>query len=58
MFPRKDGKRRCSGGCVSRRPAHQLWIIDLHPLSQRKRASAFTLLELLIVKREKAAVDS
>jgi prepilin-type N-terminal cleavage/methylation domain-containing protein len=49
MFPPEDGKRRCSGGCVSRRPAHQLRIVDLRSLSQRERASAFTLLELLIV---------
>jgi prepilin-type N-terminal cleavage/methylation domain-containing protein len=49
MFPREDSKRRCSGGCVSRRPAHQLRIIDLRSLSQRERTSAFTLLELLIV---------
>lgn len=49
MFPREDSKRRCSGGCVSRRPAHQLRIVDLRSLSQRERASAFTLLELLIV---------
>ena len=49
MFPREDSKRRCSGGCVSRRPAHQSRIIDLRLLSQRERASAFTLVELLIV---------
>ncbi len=49
MFPREDSKRRCNGGCVSRRPAYQLRIIDLRSLSQRERASAFTLLELLIV---------
>jgi type II secretory pathway pseudopilin PulG len=49
MFPREDSKRRCSGDCVSRRRAHQLRIIDLRSLSQRERASAFTLLELLIV---------
>jgi prepilin-type N-terminal cleavage/methylation domain-containing protein len=49
MFPREDSKRRCSSGCVSRRPAHQSRIIDLGSLSQRERASAFTLLELLIV---------
>src|SRR5438105_6354918 len=49
MFPREDSKRRCSGGCVSRRPAHQSRIIDLRLRSQRERASAFTLLELLIV---------
>ena len=60
MFPREDSKRRCSGGCVSRRPAHQSRIIDLRSLSQRERARAsrhavalceggFTLLELLIV---------
>jgi prepilin-type N-terminal cleavage/methylation domain-containing protein len=49
MFPREASKRRCSGGCVSRRPAHQLRIIDVRSLSQRERTSAFTLLELLIV---------
>ena len=60
MFPWEDSKRRCSGGCVSRRPAHQLRIVDLRLLSQRQRARAsrhavalceggFTLLELLIV---------
>jgi type II secretory pathway pseudopilin PulG len=60
MFPWEDSKRRCSSGCVSRRPAHQLWIIDLRSLWQRKRAIAsrhavalseggFMLLELLIV---------
>src|SRR5438876_1376181 len=49
MFPREDSERRCSGGCVSRRPAHQSRIIDLRLLSQRERASAFTLVELLIV---------
>jgi len=49
MFPREDSKRRCNGGCVSRRPAHQSRIVDLCSLWQRKCASAFTLLELLIV---------
>jgi prepilin-type N-terminal cleavage/methylation domain-containing protein len=49
MFPHDASERRCSGGCVSRRPPYQLRIIDLRSLSQRKRASAFTLLELLIV---------
>ena len=49
MFPREDSKRRCSGDCVSRRPAHQSRIVDLCSLSQRERASGFTLLELLIV---------
>src|SRR5438128_604496 len=49
MFPRENSKRRCSGGCVSRRRAHQLRIIGPRSLSQRKCASAFTLLELLIV---------
>jgi prepilin-type N-terminal cleavage/methylation domain-containing protein len=49
MFPREDSKRRCSDGCVSRRRAHQLRIVDLRSLSQRERASAFTLVELLIV---------
>jgi len=59
MFPQEDSKRRCNGGCVSRRRAHQpvrrspgeggLRIVDLRSLSQRERVSAFTLLELLIV---------
>jgi prepilin-type N-terminal cleavage/methylation domain-containing protein len=65
MFPREDSKQRCSGGCVSRRPARQSRIIDLYSLSQREHVNAprsavalregwlrgggFTLLELLIV---------
>ena len=57
MFPQQASERLCvgDGACpepverVSRRPAHQLWIIDLRSLSQPDRASAFTLLELLIV---------
>ena len=57
MFPQQASERLCvgDGACpepverVSRRPAHQLWIIDLRSLSQPERASAFTLLELLIV---------
>jgi type II secretory pathway pseudopilin PulG len=49
MFPREARRRRCNGGCISRRPAHRLRIIDLRSLSQREHASAFTLLELLIV---------
>jgi type II secretory pathway pseudopilin PulG len=49
MFPRENSEQRCSSGCVSRRCAHQSRIIDLRSLSQRERASAFTLLELLIV---------
>jgi len=60
MFPREASKQRCSGGCVSRQPAHQLRIVDLRLLSQRERGRAsrhavalcedgFTLLELLIV---------
>jgi prepilin-type N-terminal cleavage/methylation domain-containing protein len=56
MFPQQASERLCAGGgaCpepvqrVSRRPA-QLRIVDLRSLSQRERASAFTLLELLIV---------
>src|SRR5258705_1376574 len=40
MFPREASKRLCAGGCVSRRVLRSL---------QRERASAFTLLELLIV---------
>jgi prepilin-type N-terminal cleavage/methylation domain-containing protein len=57
MFPQQASERLCvaGGACpelverVSRRPAHQLRIVDLCSLSQRERASAFTLLELLIV---------
>ena len=57
MFPQQASERLCVGGgaCpepaerVSRRPAHQLRMVGLRPLSQRERASAFTLLELLIV---------
>jgi hypothetical protein len=59
MFPQEASGLHCSGGCVSRRAAHQpvrrslgeggSRIIDLRLLSQRERASAFTLLELLIV---------
>ena len=57
MFPQHASERLCAGGgaCpepveeVSRRPANQLRIIELRSLSQRKRASGFTLLELLIV---------
>jgi type II secretory pathway pseudopilin PulG len=57
MFPQPASQRLCVGGgaCpepvegVSRRSAHQLRIVDLRSLSQRERASAFTLLELLIV---------
>jgi len=57
MFPQQASERLCVGGgaCpepverVSRRPAHQLGIVDDHSLSQRERTSAFTLLELLIV---------
>ncbi len=40
MFPREASERRCRGGCFSRRVLRSL---------QRERASAFTLLELLIV---------
>jgi prepilin-type N-terminal cleavage/methylation domain-containing protein len=49
MFPQEASGLHCSGGCVSRRPAHQSRITDLRSLSQRERANAFTLLELLIV---------
>jgi prepilin-type N-terminal cleavage/methylation domain-containing protein len=56
MFPQQASERLCvcGGACpepverVSRRPA-QLRVVDLSSLSQRGRASAFTLLELLIV---------
>jgi len=40
MFPREASKRLCAGGCFSRRVLRSL---------QRECASAFTLLELLIV---------
>ena len=40
MFPREASKRLCAGGCFSCRVLRSL---------QRERASAFTLLELLIV---------
>jgi type II secretory pathway pseudopilin PulG len=57
MFPQEDSQRPCVGGGarrepverVSRRLARQSRIIDLRSLSRRERASAFTLLELLIV---------
>jgi type II secretory pathway pseudopilin PulG len=40
MFPQHATERHCAGGCLSRRNPRSL---------QRERASAFTLLELLIV---------
>jgi type II secretory pathway pseudopilin PulG len=40
MFPQHASERHCAGGCLSRRNPRSL---------QRERASAFTLLELLIV---------
>jgi prepilin-type N-terminal cleavage/methylation domain-containing protein len=57
MFPQQASQRLCvaGGACpepveqVSRRPVHQLRIVELRLLSQRERARAFTLLELLIV---------
>jgi prepilin-type N-terminal cleavage/methylation domain-containing protein len=57
MFPQQASERLCvaGGACpkpveqVSRRPAQQLRIVELRLLSQRERARAFTLLELLIV---------
>jgi prepilin-type N-terminal cleavage/methylation domain-containing protein len=57
MFPQQASERLCvfGGACpepverVSRRRAHQLRIDDLRSFSQRDRASAFTLIELLIV---------
>jgi prepilin-type N-terminal cleavage/methylation domain-containing protein len=49
MFPQQASWRRCGGGCVSRR----ISLNSVRPvftlLKQRGRASAFTLLELLIV---------
>src|SRR5439155_9960440 len=39
MFPREDSKRRCSGGCVSRRRAHQLGNIGLRSPSHLDPAS-------------------
>ena len=61
MFPREDSKRRCSGGCVSRRPAfsqRDRVSASRHAVASRLavalrkgwlRESGFTLLELLIV---------
>src|SRR5882757_9701240 len=40
MFPQHATERHCAGGCLSRRVPRSL---------QRERASAFTLIELLIV---------
>ena len=48
MVPREASDRLCARGCISRRPARQSRIVDRF-VSQRERASAFTLLELLIV---------
>jgi type II secretory pathway pseudopilin PulG len=47
MFPQQASRRLCGGGCVSRtfRPP----FTDHRSRQQRERASAFTLLELLIV---------
>jgi len=60
MFPQHASERRCSGGCVSRAvrvlPSYcrrRSTLNSVRPgfasLKQRERASAFTLLELLIV---------
>ena len=61
MFPREDSKRRCSGGCISRRPAfsqRDRVSASRHAVASRLavalrkgwlRESGFTLLELLIV---------
>src|SRR5213079_1173185 len=46
MFPQEASDRLCADGCPSRRAIRFTTSI---PLKQRERASAFTLLELLIV---------
>ena len=50
MFPREASKRLCVGGCLPRHSAAKAGFSRrvLRSL-QRERASAFTLLELLIV---------
>jgi prepilin-type N-terminal cleavage/methylation domain-containing protein len=47
MFPQQASWRRCSGGCLSR--TFRSPFTDHRSRQQRERASAFTLLELLIV---------
>ena len=47
MFPQQASWRRCSGGCVCRTLGSS--FTDHRSRQQRERASAFTLLELLIV---------
>ncbi len=47
MFPQQASRRLCGGGCVSRTSRSP--ITDHRSRKQRERASAFTLLELLIV---------
>jgi Tfp pilus assembly protein FimT len=50
MSPQQASRRRCSGGCVSRNSGDRSGIAEHNSLfSRRERASAFTLLELLIV---------
>jgi type II secretory pathway pseudopilin PulG len=56
MFPREASKRLCAGGCLSRPSALNAQLSTISsvrpgftPLKQRERASAFTLLELLVV---------
>jgi prepilin-type N-terminal cleavage/methylation domain-containing protein len=47
MFPQQASRRLCGGGCVSR--TFRSPFTDQRSRQQRERASAFTLLELLIV---------
>jgi len=47
MFPQQASRRLCGGGCVSR--TFRSPFTDQRSRKQRERASAFTLLELLIV---------
>jgi type II secretory pathway pseudopilin PulG len=49
MFPQVASERRRSGGCVSRRLSLNSGRAVFTLLKQRGRASAFTLLELLII---------
>lgn len=49
MFPHDASERGCAGGCLSRPRSLNSVRPGFTPLEQRERASAFTLLELLIV---------